>query len=40
LLLQNHGPVTGVADLNQTMDLLEEIEHSAQILLLLEGIPR
>ncbi|ALG12515.1 aldolase [Kibdelosporangium phytohabitans] len=37
-LLSNHGPVIAGADLGTAMDVLDEIEHTAKIFLLLHGM--
>nr|WP_042186540.1 3-oxo-tetronate 4-phosphate decarboxylase [Kibdelosporangium sp. MJ126-NF4]CEL17336.1 Ribulose-5-phosphate 4-epimerase and related epimerases and aldolases [Kibdelosporangium sp. MJ126-NF4]CTQ91436.1 Ribulose-5-phosphate 4-epimerase and related epimerases and aldolases [Kibdelosporangium sp. MJ126-NF4] len=39
ILLSNHGPVIAGADLAAAMDVLDEIEHTAKIFLLLHGMP-
>ncbi|WP_410657669.1 3-oxo-tetronate 4-phosphate decarboxylase [Amycolatopsis sp. lyj-112] len=37
VLLANHGPVVAGANLDSTLDALEELEHTAEIFLLLHG---
>lgn len=39
LLLRNHGPVVAATDLDTALDVLEELEHTAQIFLLTAGRP-
>ncbi|MEV6909210.1 3-oxo-tetronate 4-phosphate decarboxylase [Amycolatopsis sp. NPDC051071] len=38
LLLANHGPVVAGTSLDAAMDALEELEHTAEIFLLLKGL--
>ncbi len=39
LLLANHGPVVAGTSLDTALDTLEELEHTAEIFLLLRGLP-
>lgn len=38
LLLRNHGPVVGGVDLDAALDALEELEHTAQIFFITQGL--
>ncbi len=38
LLLRNHGPVIAGVDLDSALDVLEELEHTAQIFFLTSGM--
>lgn len=39
LLLRNHGPVVAGASLSAAMDAIEELEETAKLFLLLQGLP-
>ena len=39
LLLANHGPIVGAADLATGADAIEELEETARLFLLLHGHP-
>jgi ribulose-5-phosphate 4-epimerase/fuculose-1-phosphate aldolase len=39
MLLRNHGPIAAGDDLDHALDVLEELEHTAHLRLLLDGRP-